>query len=128
MQSFSIEIKDEAFRKYRRPAIIEYGPDDKSVTSIQYIYRFPNGYGASVVKFSTSEGHALDLWELTVTTWGDDGDHLNYSTPITDDVIGNLNSSMVCDILGKIICLPTGEVAKAQPTTRQVGKTYVRYL
>ena len=106
MQSFSIEIKDEAFRKYRRPAIIEYGPDDKSVTSIQYIYRFPNGYGASVVKFSTSEGHALDLWELAVTTWGDDGDHLNYSTPITDDVIGNLNSSMACDILGKIICLP----------------------
>ena len=106
MQSFSIEIKDEAFRKYRRPAIIEYGPDDKSVTSIQYIYRFPNGYGASVAKFSTSEGHALDLWELAVTTWSDDGDHLNYSTPITDDVIGNLTSNMVCDILGKIICLP----------------------
>ena len=107
MQSFSIEIKDEAFRKYRGPAIIEYGPDDKSVASIQYIYRFPNGYGASVVKFSTSEGHALDLWELAVTTWTDDGsDHLNYSTPITDDVLGNLNSSMVCDILGKIICLP----------------------
>lgn len=128
MQSFSIEIKDEAFRKYRRPAIIEYGPDDKSVTSIQYIYRFPNGYGASVAKFSTSEGHALDLWELAVTTWGDDGDRLNYSTPITDDVLGNLTGGMVCDILGKIICLPTGEVAKAQPTTRQVGKTYVRYL
>lgn len=106
MQSFSIEIKDEAFRKYRRPAIIEYGPDDKSVTSIQYIYRFPNGYGASVVKFSTSEGHALDLWELAVTTWDDDGDHLNYSTPITNDVIGNLTGATVCDILGKIICLP----------------------
>ena len=128
MQSFSIEIKDEAFRKYRRPANIEYGPDDKSVTSIQYIYRFPNGYGASVVKFSTSEGHTLDLWELAVTTWSDDGDHLNYSTPITDDVLGNLTGAMVCDILGKIICLPTGEVAKTQPTTRQVGKTYVRYL
>ena len=93
MQSFSIEIKDEAFRKYRRPAIIEYGPDGKSVASIQYIYRFPNGYGASVVKFSTSEGHALDLWELAVTTW-------------TDDVLGNLTGAMVCDILGKIICLP----------------------
>lgn len=106
MQSFSIEIKDEAFRKYRRPAIIEYGLDGKSVTSIQYIYRFPNGYGAIVVKFPTSEGHALDLWELAVTTWGDDGDHLNYSTPITDDVIGNLTGGMVCDILGKIICLP----------------------
>ena len=62
MQSFSIEIKDEAFRKYRRPAIIEY--------------------------------------------WGDDGDHLNYSTPITVDVLGNLTGAMVCDILGKIICLP----------------------
>ena len=128
MQSFSIEIKDEAYRRYRMPANIEYGPDGKSVASIQYIYRFPNGYGASVAKFSTSEGHALDLWELAVTTWGDDGDHLNYSTPITDDVLGNLTGTMVCDILGKIICLPTGEVAKTQPTTRQVGKTYIRYL
>ena len=106
MQSFSIEIKDEAYRRYRMPANIEYGPDGKSVASIQYIYRFPNGYGASVVKFSTSEGHALDLWELAVTTWGDDGDHLNYSTPITDDVLGNLTGTMVCDILGKIACLP----------------------
>lgn len=106
MKSFSIDIKDEAYRKYRMPANIEYGMDGKTVASIQYIYRFPNGYGASVAKFSTSEGHALDLWEVAVTTWGDDGDHLNYSTPITDDIIGNLNSVMVCDILGKIICLP----------------------
>ena len=43
MQSFSIEIKDEAFRKYRKPAIIEYGPDAKSVAAIQYIYRFATG-------------------------------------------------------------------------------------
>ena len=106
MQSFTIAIKDEDFRKYRQPAIIEYGPDDKSVTSIQYIYRFPNGYGASVVKHSGSYGHALDLWELSVTTWSDDGDHLNYSTPIADDVLGNLTGVTVCDILGKIICLP----------------------
>ena len=105
MKSFSIDIKDEAFRKYRRPAIIEYGPDDKSVISIQYIYRFPNGYGASIVKHSGSYGHALDLWELLVTTWDDDGDHVTYSTPITDDVLGNLTGAMVCDILGKIICL-----------------------
>ena len=106
MQSFSIEIKDEAFRKYRRPAIIEYGPDDKSVISIQYIYRFPNSYGASIVKHSGSYGHALDLWELSVTIWDNDGDHVTYSTPITDDVLGNLTGAMVCGILGKIICLP----------------------
>lgn len=106
MQGFSVTIKDEDYRKYRRPAIIEFSPDDKSVTSIQYIYRFPNGYGASVVKHSGSYGHVFDLWELAVTTWGDDGDHINYSTPITDDVIGNLTGAMVCDILDKIICLP----------------------
>ena len=106
MQSFSIEIKDEAYRRYRMPANIEYGPDGKSVASIQYIYRFPNGYGASIVKHPGSYGHALDLWELAVTTWGDDGDHLNYSTPITSNVLGNLTGATVCDILGKIICLP----------------------
>lgn len=106
MRSFSIAIKDDDFQRYRQPAIIEYGPDGKSVTLVQYIYRFPNGYSASIVKHSTSYGHACDLWELAVTTWGDAGDNITYTTPITDDVIGNLNSSMVRDILGRIICLP----------------------
>ena len=109
MQSFTgftVTIKDEDYRKYRQPGIIEYSPDDTSVTSIQYIYRFPNGYGASVAKYSGSCGHVFNLWELSVTTWDDDGDHVTYSTPITDGVIGNLTGAMVCDILGKIICLP----------------------
>ena len=106
MRSFSIAIKDDDFRRYRQPAIIEYGPVGKSAVFVQYIYHFPNGYGASIVKHSASYGHACDLWELAVTTWGDDGDNITYTTPITDDVIGNLNSSMVRDILGRIICLP----------------------
>lgn len=109
MQSFTgftVTIKDEDYRKYRRPAITEFSPDDKSVASIQYIYRFPNGYGASIVKNSGSCGHVFDLWELSVTTWDNDGDHATYSTPIADGVIGNLTGAMVCDILGKIICLP----------------------
>lgn len=33
---------------------------------IRYVFRFPNDYGASVVKFFGSEGYERDLWELAV--------------------------------------------------------------
>lgn len=33
---------------------------------IRYIFRFPNDYGASVVKSYGSEGYERDLWELAV--------------------------------------------------------------
>lgn len=33
---------------------------------IRYIFRFPNDYGASVVKAYGSEGFERDLWELAV--------------------------------------------------------------
>lgn len=104
----TITIPDQdTFRKYRMPAEIEYHTDGKTVQGIRYRYRFPNGYGASVIKRPGSFGYIMDLWELGVTTWGEVYDHLTYTTPITDNVLGYLTGSMVCDILGKIICLPT---------------------
>lgn len=61
-------------------------------------YKFPNGYGASVIKHAGSYGGNHGLWEVAVL---EDGE-LCYSTPITDDVIGHLNDPQVDDILGKI--------------------------
>ena len=66
---------------------------------IQKIYRFPNGYGASVIRHLGSYGYEKGLWELVVLDGAGD---LDYSTPITEDVLGGLNDPQVDNILGKI--------------------------
>jgi len=56
----------------------------------QKLYKFPNGYGASVVQFMGSYGYDEGKWELGVVKWNDDNFKLTYDTPITDDVLGFL--------------------------------------
>jgi hypothetical protein len=82
----------------------------------QRTYKFPNGYGASVVKFGwqfrTSKKfmwmHYGDEthWELAVTNYDDGVQTLCYDTPITDDVIGHLTEEEVENILHRIKGLP----------------------
>lgn len=36
---------------------------------VQHIYRFPNGFGASVIQTSGSYGGAEGLWELYMIQW-----------------------------------------------------------
>lgn len=72
---------------------------------IQYIFRFENFYGASIIKHGGSYGHRDDLWELAVIRFeNDDNDswNLNYDTSITDDVIGRLTDEEVRDLLRQI--------------------------
>ena len=72
---------------------------------IQRVYRFANGYGASVVKGPYSYGGPNGLYELAVIKFYGDGDYefkLNYDTPITSDVIGHLTLDKVNEILDKI--------------------------
>lgn len=69
----------------------------------QVKYLFPNGFGASVVSHAYSYGGASGLWELAVL--GQDG-HLNYDTPVTDDVIGWLDEGEVDALLSQIEALP----------------------
>lgn len=70
----------------------------------QRIYRFENGYGASVVRHERSYGGREGLFELAVL--GPDGD-LCYDTPITNDVIGWLKPKEVDGLLDEISKLPT---------------------
>ena len=65
---------------------------------IQKVFKFPNGYGASVIKHKGSYGYKSDLWELAVLQNG----KLCYDTEITDDVIGHLNDPEVDRLLRRI--------------------------
>ena len=68
----------------------------------QKIYKFENGYGASVICNDISYGHELGLWELAVIKWNEDEWSLCYDTEITNDVIGYLNEDEVDNVLQQI--------------------------
>ena len=69
----------------------------------QYLFKFPNGHGASVVKHRGSYGSDEDLWELAVVGFVDNGRWgLDYTTPITDDVLGWLTDDDVRNYLKQI--------------------------
>ena len=65
-------------------------------------FKFDNNYGASVIKHYGSYGYEEDLFELAVLYFEDDIPHLTYTTPITDDVIGNLTNEEVLELLERI--------------------------
>ncbi len=86
---------------FRKPLVKK--PHPMGNGGIQRLYRFPNGYGASVVRFKTSWGGYGSYtsneseWELAVIKWDsnkEDDFHLIYDTPITNDVIGHLKSKV----------------------------------
>lgn len=63
---------------------------------------FPNGYGASIVRFDGSYGYEKGLWEVAVM----DDSGPCYSTPITDDVIGECSEDDVIKLCQQIFDLP----------------------
>ena len=66
--------------------------------SYNHRFKFPNGYGASVIKHYGSYGYEEDLFELAVLKNG----KLCYDTEITNDVIGYLKNKKVLELLEKI--------------------------
>ena len=92
---------------------------------VTYKFIFPNGYGASVVKWISDEvwdasvGGYDDKWELAVISkytetdsrwpvfeYGENKYYIDYETPITNDVIGYLTDEVVRNILDRIYKLP----------------------
>lgn len=71
----------------------------------QKLYRFDNGYGASVIRNQYSHGGSDGLWELGVIAWDGDKWELTYDTPITGNVIGHLSDAHVEETLAKIKAL-----------------------
>ena len=74
-----------------------------ALDGVQYLFRFENYYGASVVKHSFSHGSAQDLWELAVIKFDKEYKwDLCYDTEITYDVEGYLTDENVRELLGRI--------------------------
>ncbi|HEJ2443633.1 hypothetical protein [Burkholderia multivorans] len=73
----------------------------------QKLYRFENGFGASVVQHAYSYGRDAGQWELAVIRFDGDEWDLEYGTEITDDVIGRLDWDEVEDLLSRISALQT---------------------
>lgn len=73
---------------------------------VQKLFKFGNGYGASVVSHEFSYGGDKGLWELAVVLISSDGDALkwsiNYDTHITSDVLGWLTWDQVEETLKQI--------------------------
>lgn len=68
-----------------------------------YIFRFPNNYGASVIKNACSYGNAQDLWEMALIFFDEDGYwDLTYERDFDDDVKGHLTDDNVIELLEKI--------------------------
>lgn len=80
-------------------------------TGIHYIFRFPNGYGVSVVKSYGSYGWEEDKWEIAILLFDEETDVLKSTEWIIvrpeqivkgDDVLGNLTDTQVKEILQKV--------------------------
>jgi hypothetical protein len=74
----------------------------------QVKYRFPNGYGASVVRGKYTYGGDEGFYKLAVL---DEGDDIAYDTPITSDVLGWLDEAAVDDALAQIAALNPQAIA-----------------
>ena len=68
----------------------------------QTIYKFPNGYGASVIKFNYIY-FGIEIAVLRIDE--EDNWDIDYSTPITNDVIGGLSEEERDNVLQRIFDL-----------------------
>ena len=75
---------------------------------IHYVFRFENGYGASVIKTDWTYGGFKDLWELAVIRFFGKENieyELDYFTEITDDVCGYETDDGIRKLLARIKAL-----------------------
>lgn len=75
---------------------------ERTDVMVQYVFRFENDYGASLIKRPGSYGYRKDLWELAVLYFDGDEREITYDTEITDDVLGYLTDEEVIMYLEQI--------------------------
>ncbi len=92
----------------------KYTPQNRNVlggslNGIQYVFRFKNGYGASVVCHNHSYGGDSGLWEIATIKFAPKGCmncsedwEIVYDTGVTEDVLGWQNEDEVTAVLKRI--------------------------
>lgn len=81
--------------------LVKKDGDPCGYVSCRWRFRFPNGYGASVITGSAiyaDKGHPFELAVLH-------HDALSYSTPITNDVLGYQTEADILETLDRIAAL-----------------------
>lgn len=76
---------------------------------VQKLYRFENGFGASVVRFLGSYGGDEGKWELAVIHYTGEDEYsfeVRFDTPITQTLLGFMTEAEVDETLAKIEALP----------------------
>lgn len=86
---------------------------DQRFNTVDYRFRFPNGYGARVTKYPTDN----DFWEVAVMKYVDEHtSYMDYSTSITNRIYGgtiiDLNDREVRLILQRIQNLEEKDIQK----------------
>ena len=86
---------------------LDFQPHANCPGGIAARYFFPNGYGVSVVRFTTpfgsgSYGAEEGLYEAEVLKGVEDNWEICYDTHITEDVLGHLTEEEVEDVLQQI--------------------------
>jgi hypothetical protein len=71
----------------------------------QWIYKFPNGFGASVVRGTHTYGGQEGLYEITVLKFDGDDFRRTCATPITDSALGWQALEDVAAVLVKVAAL-----------------------
>lgn len=89
------------------PAFIEFEDGIHNHDTDHWLFRFPNGYGASVIQGGVAFGSDTAPFELAIVQFNYDDDYqMCYNTPITHDVLGYLTESKVLGLLNQIQQLP----------------------
>lgn len=94
----------ELFNKFKQTEGSPFPVNDGK----QWVFRFSNGYGASVINHSGAYSDNMS-GELAVVKWNGEGDNdfdLVYDTPVAGDVLGWLTVSEIAEVLEQIEALP----------------------
>lgn len=103
LEIFDEQPQNKALEKLKDLGVIVDHKQEAAFDGVQHRFKFANGWGASVVSHQYSYGGPAGLWEIAVL---DRHGELNYTTPVTSDVLGYLSSDEVPQILFQIVGLP----------------------
>jgi hypothetical protein len=114
----------EELLSYTHPMLFRINSTRNSPGDFQLVYRFRNGYGASVIRNGSSYTSERE-YELAVLRFNSEAEgdwDICYETHITNDVLGHLEPCHVRSVLDQVGDLPPD--AKALPGAHLDGMVH----